>query len=70
MRKIDKFIHTDGCCYSIIGVLTHIMWCMQLYNAAKVWKLVSITKVYSGYYINLYEDILNMGGREKTYIEE
>jgi hypothetical protein len=43
---------------------------MQLYNAAKVWKLVSITKVYSGYYINLYEDILNMGGREKTYIEE
>ena len=41
--------------------------CMQLNNAPKDWKLVSITNVYSDYYIHLYEDILNIGGKEKTY---
>ena len=42
--------------------------CMQLNNAPKDWKLVSTTKVYSDYYIHLYEDILNIGAREKKYI--
>src|SRR5215210_8414801 len=41
---------------------------MQLDNAPKDWKLVSTTKVYSEYYIYLYEDILNIGGKEKTYV--
>ena len=41
---------------------------MQLDNAPKDWKLVSTTKVYSEYYIHLYEDILNIGGKEKTYV--
>lgn len=41
---------------------------MQLDNAPKDWKLVSTAKVYSNYYIHLYEDILNIGGKEKTYV--
>ena len=41
---------------------------MQLNNAPKDWNLVSTTNVYSDYYIHLYEDILNISGKEKTYI--
>ena len=41
---------------------------MQLNNAQKDWKLVSTTNVYSDHYIHLYEDILNIGRKEKTYI--
>jgi ADP-ribose pyrophosphatase len=42
--------------------------CMQLNNAPKDWKLVSTTKMYSDYYIHLYEDVLSIRGREKTYL--
>ena len=42
--------------------------CMQLNNATKDLKLVSTTKIFSDYYIHLYEDILNIGGKEKTYV--
>ncbi len=42
---------------------------MQLNNSPKDWKLVSTTKVYSDYFIHLYEDILNINGKEKKYIK-
>lgn len=39
-----------------------------LNNAPKEWKLISTKKVYSDYLINLYEDTLDLNGKEKIYI--
>ncbi len=41
---------------------------MPLNNAPKGWKLISTKKVYSDYLINLYEDTLDLNGKEKVYI--
>jgi ADP-ribose pyrophosphatase len=41
---------------------------MSLNNAPKGWKLISTEKVYSDYLINLYEDTLDLNGKEKRYI--
>lgn len=41
---------------------------MLLNNAPKGWKLISTKKVYSEYLINLYEDTLDLNGKEKIYI--
>ena len=41
---------------------------MPLSNAPRDWSLVSTKKVYSDYFINLYEDTLDLQGKEKIYI--
>jgi ADP-ribose pyrophosphatase len=39
-----------------------------LKNAPKGWKLISTKNVYSDYLINLYEDTLDLNGKNKKYI--
>jgi ADP-ribose pyrophosphatase len=39
-----------------------------LNNAPKGWKIISSKSVYSDYFINLYEDTLDVNGKEKIYI--
>jgi hypothetical protein len=41
---------------------------MQLENAPKGWKVNSTKKVYSNYLLELYEDVLDLNGKEKTYL--
>jgi ADP-ribose pyrophosphatase len=41
---------------------------MLLNNAPKEWKYISTKKVYSSFFIDLYEDTLDIGGKDKTYI--
>jgi ADP-ribose pyrophosphatase len=40
----------------------------KLNNAPKGWKIISSKSVYSDYFINLYEDTLDVNGKEKIYI--
>ncbi len=40
----------------------------ELNNAPKGWKIISSKSVYSDYFINLYEDTLDVNGKEKIYI--
>ncbi|MGN6709645.1 MAG: hypothetical protein ACTHKF_09895, partial [Candidatus Nitrosocosmicus sp.] len=37
-------------------------------NAPKDWQDISTKKVYSNYFLQLYEDIINIKGTNKTYI--
>jgi ADP-ribose pyrophosphatase YjhB (NUDIX family) len=39
-----------------------------LNNAPKEWKVISSKNVYSNYFINLYEDTLDVNGKEKIYV--
>ena len=41
---------------------------MQLENAPKGWKINSTKKVYSNYLLELYEDLLDLNGKEKIYL--
>ena len=41
---------------------------MQLENAPKGWKVNSTKNVYSNYLLKLYEDILDLNGKEKIYL--
>jgi ADP-ribose pyrophosphatase len=41
---------------------------MQLENAPKGWRVNSTKKVYSNYLLELYEDVLDLNGKEKTYL--
>ena len=41
---------------------------MQLENAPKGWKVNSTKKVYSNYLLELYEDLLDLNGKEKIYL--
>ena len=41
---------------------------MQLENAPKGWKVNSTKKVYSNYLLELYEDTLDLNGKEKIYL--
>jgi ADP-ribose pyrophosphatase len=41
---------------------------MQLENAPKGWKVDSTKKVYSNYLLKLYEDTLDLNGKEKIYL--
>jgi ADP-ribose pyrophosphatase len=41
---------------------------MQLENAPKGWKVNSTKKVYSDYLLELYEDLLDIDGKEKIYL--
>jgi ADP-ribose pyrophosphatase len=41
---------------------------MLLNNAPKGWKLISTKNVYSNYLVNLYEDTLDLNGKNNTYI--
>jgi hypothetical protein len=41
---------------------------MQLENAPKGWKVNSTKKVYSNYLLKLYEDTLDLNGKEKIYL--
>ena len=41
---------------------------MRLENAPKGWKVNSTKKVYSSYLLELYEDLLDLNGKEKTYL--
>jgi len=41
---------------------------MRLENAPKGWKVNSTKKVYSNYLLELYEDLLDLNGKEKTYL--
>ncbi len=41
---------------------------MLLNNAPKEWKLISTKKVYSSFFIDLYEDTLDIDGKNKIYI--
>jgi ADP-ribose pyrophosphatase len=41
---------------------------MWLENAPKGWKINSTKKVYSNYLLELYEDMLDLNGKEKIYL--
>jgi ADP-ribose pyrophosphatase len=41
---------------------------MRLENAPKGWKINSTKKVYSNYLLELYEDLLDLNGKEKIYL--
>ncbi len=41
---------------------------MPLNNAPREWSLISVKEVYSDYFINLYEDTLDLHGNKKIYI--
>jgi ADP-ribose pyrophosphatase len=46
----------------------HVEQKMQLDNAPKGWKVNSTKKVYSSYLLELYEDLLDLNGKEKIYL--
>ncbi|MDQ4073498.1 MAG: NUDIX hydrolase, partial [Thermoproteota archaeon] len=41
---------------------------MLLNNAPKQWKIISTKKAYSSFFIDLYEDTLDIDGKNKIYI--
>ena len=41
---------------------------MRLENAPKGWKVNSTKNVYSNYLLKLYEDTLDLNGKEKIYL--